>query len=42
MPFDSVTLGRTGLRAGRLGIAASYGVPAEAVERAFERGVNYL
>jgi aryl-alcohol dehydrogenase-like predicted oxidoreductase len=30
------------LRVGRLGVAASYGVPASAVERAFERGVNYL
>ena len=27
---------------GRLGVAASYGVPAAAVERAFEQGVNYL
>ena len=35
-------LGRTGLRVGRLGVAASYGVPAAAVERAFEEGVNYL
>jgi len=35
-------LGRTGLEAGRLGMAASYGVPTAAVERAFERGVNYL
>ncbi len=35
-------LGRTGLEAGRLGIAASYGVPARAVEQAFEHGVNYL
>ena len=41
-PFETVTLGRTGLRVGRLGLAASYGVPAAAVERAFERGVNYL
>ena len=32
-------LGRTGLEAGRIGMAASYGVPARAVERAFERGV---
>src|SRR5260370_2832285 len=30
------------LQAGRLGMAASYGVPTAAVERAFERGVNYL
>ena len=35
-------LGRTGLEVGRLGMAASFGVPASAVERAFERGVNYL
>lgn len=35
-------LGRTGLKVSRLGIAASYGVPAAAVESAFERGVNYL
>jgi aryl-alcohol dehydrogenase-like predicted oxidoreductase len=36
------TLGRTGLEVGRLGMAASYGVPSKAVEQAFERGVNYL
>src|SRR6202042_3103555 len=36
------TLGRTGLEVGRLGMAAGYGAPAAAVERAFERGVNYL
>jgi aryl-alcohol dehydrogenase-like predicted oxidoreductase len=35
-------LGRTDLEAGRLGMAASYGIPTAAVERAFERGVNYL
>jgi aryl-alcohol dehydrogenase-like predicted oxidoreductase len=35
-------LGRTGLMAGRIGMAASFGVPAAAAERAFERGVNYL
>jgi aryl-alcohol dehydrogenase-like predicted oxidoreductase len=35
-------LGRTGLRVGRLGVASTYGVPASAVERAFEQGVNYL
>jgi aryl-alcohol dehydrogenase-like predicted oxidoreductase len=35
-------LGRTGLKAGPIGMAASFGVPAAAVERAFERGVNYL
>src|SRR5579871_6228470 len=40
--MDTRTLGRTGLEVGRLGMAASFGVPAKSVERAFERGVNYL
>ena len=40
--FAQTTLGRTGLRVGRLGVSASYGVPAAAVERAFDQGVNYL
>lgn len=40
--MEQRTLGRTGLRVGPTGMAASYGVPAAAVERAFERGVNYL
>lgn len=35
-------LGRTGLSAGRLGVACSYGAPTEAFEEAFERGVNYF
>jgi len=42
MGFEPRILGRTGLRVGPLGVAASYGVPASAVERAFEHGVNYL
>ena len=42
LSFERATLGRTGLEVGRLGISASYGVPAAAVERAFEQGVNYL
>jgi aryl-alcohol dehydrogenase-like predicted oxidoreductase len=42
MPFLPRTLGRTGLVVGPLGVAASYGVPAAAVERAFEQGANYL
>jgi len=42
MSFEARTLGRTGLRVGPLGVSASYGVPGAAVERAFERGVNYL
>jgi len=40
--FETAVLGRTGLRVGRIGVAAGYGVPAAAVERAFERGVNYF
>jgi len=35
-------LGRTGLRVGRLGLAASFGAPAEAYEEAFDRGCNYF
>lgn len=40
--FERALLGRTGQEVGRLGISASYGVPGEAVERALERGVNYI
>jgi aryl-alcohol dehydrogenase-like predicted oxidoreductase len=40
--FKRTTLGRTGLGVGRLGVAASYGVPGPALEWAFERGVNYI
>ena len=44
MAFSSRrTLGRTGLSISRMGIAASYGVPAAALERAFhEKGVNFF
>jgi aryl-alcohol dehydrogenase-like predicted oxidoreductase len=42
MPFEPRILGRTGLRVGPLGVGSSYGVPAAAVERAFEQGVNYM
>jgi len=42
MAFETRALGRTGLSVGRMGIAASYGVPAAAVERAFDHGINYL
>jgi aryl-alcohol dehydrogenase-like predicted oxidoreductase len=38
----AVTLGRTGLKVGRLGISSSYGAPASAFEEAFERGCNYF
>ena len=40
--FKRTVLGRTGLQIGRLGVAASYGVPGKALEWAFERGVNYI
>ena len=36
------TLGHTGLKVGRLGVAASYGAPAEAFEEAFDKGCNYF
>jgi aryl-alcohol dehydrogenase-like predicted oxidoreductase len=39
---DSTTLGRSGLKVGRLGISSSYGAPAAAFEEAFERGCNYF
>lgn len=35
-------LGSTGLEAGPLGLAAGYGAPASAFERAFEMGCNYF
>lgn len=40
--FQESTLGRTGVRVGRLGVACSYGAPTEAFEEAFEHGVNYF
>ncbi len=40
--FQKRALGSTGLRVGPLGIAASYGAPAEAFEEAFEKGCNYF
>src|SRR5580704_7668407 len=40
--METRILGRTGLEVGRLGMASSYGVPSQAVEQAFEQGVNYL
>jgi predicted aldo/keto reductase-like oxidoreductase len=40
--FERVRLGRTGLQVCRLGISSGYGAPAEALELAFERGVNYI
>ncbi len=40
--FKHAILGNTGLKVGRLGMAASYGAPAQAFEEAFERGCNYF
>lgn len=40
--FKKRILGSTGLRVGRLGVAASYGAPAEVFEEAFEKGCNYF
>src|SRR5689334_10883394 len=39
---DKVTLGRSGLRVSRLGLSSSFGTTAADVERAFDRGINYL
>jgi aryl-alcohol dehydrogenase-like predicted oxidoreductase len=39
---QSTVLGRTGLKAGRLGVASTYGAPAKAFEEAFDRGCNYF
>lgn len=40
--FQNQVLGQSGLIAGPLGVAASYGAPAEAFEEAFEKGCNYF
>jgi aryl-alcohol dehydrogenase-like predicted oxidoreductase len=42
MRFEDRTLGRTAATVGPLGISASYGVPAAAVERAIEAGMTYV
>lgn len=42
MTFEPRTLGRSGLQVGPIGLAASYGCPAECVERAFDLGLNYF
>lgn len=39
---QSRLLGSTGLKVGRLGLAGSYGAPAEALEEAFDHGCNYF
>jgi aryl-alcohol dehydrogenase-like predicted oxidoreductase len=40
--FKERILGGTGLKVGPLGLAASYGAPAEAFEEAFDKGCNYF
>lgn len=42
MPFESRTLGATGLRVGPLGLGSSFGIGDGDVEWAFDRGCNYL
>ena len=42
MPFEPRTLGRSGLQVGAIGLAASYGAGDDAVEYAFDHGVNYF
>jgi aryl-alcohol dehydrogenase-like predicted oxidoreductase len=40
--WQKVKLGRTGLMCSPIGLGSSYGVGQADVERAFERGINYL
>jgi len=40
--FQRRVLGRTGLEVARVGISSSYGASGDDLERAFERGVNYI
>lgn len=40
--MEPAILGKTGLKVGPLGMAASYGAPTSAFEEAFERGCNYF
>jgi aryl-alcohol dehydrogenase-like predicted oxidoreductase len=40
--WDKVTLGSTGLRVSPLGLGSSYGISARDIERAFDRGINFL
>jgi len=40
---EKITLGRTGLKVSRLGLASGYGIPAAPIEKAFhEHGINYF
>ena len=40
--WETTTLGKTGWKVGRLGLASSYGADERCVQMAFEQGVNYL
>ena len=40
--WKTTTLGKTGWKVGRLGLASSYGADERCVQIAFEQGVNYL
>ena len=40
--FKFNDLGQTGIKVGRLGVAASYGASAAAFEEAFDHGCNYF
>lgn len=42
MGFERIVLGRTGVKACRLGLASGYGADEAMVEEAVARGVNYL
>ena len=39
--FEPRMLGKTGISVGPLGVGAGYGVGADAIEEAFDRGVRY-
>lgn len=39
---QKIVLGTTGLQVSRMGIGCSYGIETDALEEAFERGINYF
>jgi aryl-alcohol dehydrogenase-like predicted oxidoreductase len=40
--WQKVRFGATGLMVSRLGLGSSYGLPGKEVERAYERGINFM
>lgn len=42
MNLEPVIFGKTGVKIGRLGIAANYGLKSREIEEAFEKGCNYF